>query len=66
MISLTTDCQQQGQESADKASTAGDVLYEITENMASILAMTTSIADAIDHQSHGVMELNSGVALIRQ
>lgn len=66
MISLTTDCQQQGQESTDKASTAGDVLYKITENMARILAMTTSIADAIDHQSHGVIEVNSGVALIRQ
>lgn len=66
MMSLITDCQQQGQESADKASAAGDVLSEITENMASILAMTTSIADAIDNQSHGVMEVNNGVESIRQ
>ena len=65
MMSLITDCQQQGQESADKASAAGDVLSEITENMASILAMTTSIADAIDHQSNGVMEVNNGVESIR-
>ncbi|MGB0898157.1 MAG: methyl-accepting chemotaxis protein [Psychrobium sp.] len=66
MMSLITDCQQQGKESADKASAAGDVLSEITENMASILAMTTSIADAIDNQSHGVMEVNNGVEFIRQ
>lgn len=66
MMALITDCQQQGVESANKAAAAGDMLSEITENMASILSMTTSIADAIDHQSQGVMEVNTGVESIRQ
>jgi methyl-accepting chemotaxis protein len=65
MMVLITDCQSQGHESADKAAAAGDMLSEITENMANILDMTTSIASAIEDQSEGVMEVNEGVSSIR-
>jgi len=66
MMTLITDCQSQGHESADKAAAAGEMLSEITENMANILGMTTSIATAIEDQSQGVMEVNEGVVSIRQ
>jgi len=66
MMTLITDCQSQGHESADKAAAAGEMLSEITDNMANILGMTTSIATAIEDQSQGVMEVNEGVVSIRQ
>lgn len=65
MMTLITDCQSQGRESANKAAAAGEMLSEITENMANILGMTTSIATAIEAQSQGVIEVNDGVGCIR-
>ncbi len=65
MVSLIADCLVQGQECSQKASAAGDMLSEITDDVTMISGMTSSIATAIDEQGDGVSAVNQHVIMIR-
>jgi len=58
-------CRDQGDESAGQASTAGNMLAEITQDVSMIMDMNTAIAVAIQEQSTVASEVNQHVVLIR-
>jgi len=58
-------CRTQGQDSADQASSAGQMLEEITADVSAIMEMSTSIATAIQEQSTVASEVNQHVVMIR-
>ncbi|WP_206486497.1 methyl-accepting chemotaxis protein [Thalassotalea sp. G2M2-11] len=65
IVSHMAECRAQGQESADQASTAGQMLEEITQDVSTIMDMNTAIATAIQQQSAVASEVNEHVVLIR-
>jgi len=65
MVMLINECLIQGDKSSQRASNAGDMLKSITINIDSIMNMTTSIAQSIDEQSHGVNSVNEHVGVIQ-
>jgi methyl-accepting chemotaxis protein len=65
IVSHMAQCRTQGQESADQASSAGQMLEEITQDVSMIMDMNTAIATAIQQQSTVASEVNQHVVEIR-
>jgi len=65
IVELMATCRNQGERSAEQASSTGEMLLEITEDVSVILGMTTSIAAAIEEQSAVALEVNKHVVTIR-
>jgi methyl-accepting chemotaxis protein len=65
IVSHMAACRTQGQESADQASSAGQMLEEITQDVSMIMEMNTAIATAIQEQSTVASEVNQHVVMIR-
>ncbi|GAA6203824.1 methyl-accepting chemotaxis protein [Thalassotalea sp. SU-HH00458] len=65
IVSHMAACRTQGQESADQASSAGEMLEEITLDVSTIMEMNTAIATAIQEQSTVASEVNQHVVMIR-
>ena len=58
-------CRDQGEISAEQASSTGKMLQEITDDVSVILGMTQSVAAAIEQQSAVASEVNKHVVKIR-
>ncbi len=65
IVSHMAICRTQGQDSADQASSAGQMLEEITHDVSTIMEMNTAIAAAIKEQSTVASEVNHHVVEIR-
>lgn len=65
IVELMATCRNQGEVSAEQASSTGEMLQEITEDVSTILAMTQSVAAAIEQQSAVASEVNKHVVTIR-
>jgi methyl-accepting chemotaxis protein len=65
IVTLMDECRNQGQESAEQASSAGAMLDEITQDVALIMDMNSAIATAIQEQSTVASEVNQHVVMIR-
>ncbi|MCJ8295349.1 MAG: methyl-accepting chemotaxis protein [Colwellia sp.] len=65
IVSLMAECRNQGEESAEQASSAGTMLDEITQDVALIMDMNSAIATAIQEQSTVASEVNQHVVMIR-
>jgi len=65
IVMLMAECLAQGQESAKQASSAGQLLAEINQDVSSINDMNTAIAVAIEEQSQVASEVNKHVVSIR-
>ena len=65
IVTLMAECRDQGQESAAQASSAGAMLDEITQDVALIMDMNSTIAIAIQEQSTVASEVNQHVVMIR-
>ncbi len=65
IVTLMAQCRNQGEESAEQASSAGAMLDEITHDVALIMDMSSMIATAIQEQSTVASEVNQHVVMIR-
>lgn len=65
IVALMATCRDQGEISADQASSTGKMLQEITDDVSIILGMTQSVAAAIEQQSAVASEVNKHVVKIR-
>jgi methyl-accepting chemotaxis protein len=65
IVSLMTECREEGLESATQANKAGEMLEQINHDIISIMDMTTTIAAAIQEQSVVASEVNRHVVSIR-
>ncbi|NNG43601.1 methyl-accepting chemotaxis protein [Pseudoalteromonas sp. NEC-BIFX-2020_002] len=65
VVSIMQQCRTQGGESAAQATKAGELLSSITEDVQTIMDMSTHIATAIDEQSQVASEVNKNVVRIR-
>lgn len=65
VVSIMQQCRNQGGESAAQATKAGELLRSITEDVQTIMDMSTHIATAIDEQSQVASEVNKNVVRIR-
>ncbi|WP_137225981.1 methyl-accepting chemotaxis protein [Shewanella sp. MEBiC00475] len=65
IVDLMQESQQQGQESAEQAAIAGEVLRTITNDVTNIMDMSTQIAAAIEEQSMVAAEVSKNVVVIR-
>lgn len=65
VVSLMNKCRIQGDDSANQARKAGELLVFITENVQTIMDMSTQIATAIDEQNTVASEVNQNVVRIR-
>ncbi len=65
IVSLMAECRNQGQESVEQASSAGTMLDEITQDVALIMDMNSTIATAIQEQSTVASEVNQHVVMIK-
>ncbi len=65
VVSLMNQCRTQGDESAEQARKAGELLQSITEDVQTIMDMSTQIATAIDEQNQVASEVNRNVVRIR-
>ena len=65
IVSHMAICRTQGKDSADQASSAGQMLEEITHDVSTIMEMNTAIATAIQEQSTVASEVNKHVVEIR-
>ncbi|NQY48785.1 MAG: methyl-accepting chemotaxis protein [Colwellia sp.] len=65
IVLLMAECRNQGEESAEQASSAGTMLDEITQDVALIMDMNSAIATAIQEQSTVASEVNQHVVMIR-
>lgn len=65
IVDHMADCRTQGDESASSADSAGQILEEITLDVATIMEMNTAIAAAIKEQSSVALEVNKHVVSIR-
>lgn len=65
IVTLMAECRNQGDESAEQASSAGAMLDEITQDVALIMDMNSAIATAIQEQSAVASEVNQHVVMIR-
>ncbi len=65
VVSLMEACRNQGVESSNQATTAGELLLSITNNVQNIMEMSTHIASAIDEQNIVASEVNKNVVKIR-
>lgn len=65
IVTHMASCREQGKESAEQASSAGKMLEQITDDVTTIMEMSTSIATAIHQQSTVASEVNQHVVAIR-
>ena len=65
VVSIMQHCREQGGESAAQATKAGELLGSITEDVQTIMEMSTHIAAAIEEQSQVASEVNKNVVRIR-
>lgn len=65
IVDLMATCRNQGEVSAEQASSTGKMLQEITDDVSVILGMTQSVAAAIEQQSAVASEVNKHVVTIR-
>ena len=65
IVELMQESQQQGMESAEQATIAGDILRTITNDVINIMDMSTQIAAAIEEQSMVAAEVGKNVVVIR-
>ncbi len=65
IVTHMASCRDQGKESAEQASSAGEMLEQITGDVTTIMEMSTSIATAIHQQSTVASEVNQHVVAIR-
>ncbi|GAA60645.1 methyl-accepting chemotaxis protein [Pseudoalteromonas sp. BSi20652] len=65
VVNIMHQCRSQGDESASQAIKAGELLGAITEDVQTIMEMSTQIAVAIDEQSQVASEVNKNVVRIR-
>jgi len=65
IVTLMTECRNEGQESTHQASEAGRMLEEINNDVVNIMDMTTAIATAIQEQSAVASEVNRHIVSIR-
>ncbi|MFT6985286.1 MAG: methyl-accepting chemotaxis protein [Psychromonas sp.] len=65
IVTLMTECRNEGKESTHQASEAGHMLEEINTDVVNIMDMTTAIATAIQEQSTVASEVNRHVVSIR-
>lgn len=65
IVAHMADCRIQGQNSAVQASSAGQMLEEITTDVSKIMEMNTAIAYSIKEQSSVASEVNQYVLMIR-
>lgn len=65
VVSLITECRNEGQESSQQAGEAGRMLEEINSDVVNIMDMTTAIATAIEEQSAVAAEVNRHIVSIR-
>ena len=65
VVSIMQRCRTQGGESAAQATKAGQLLGSITEDVQTIMEMSSQIAVAIDEQSQVASEVNKNVIRIR-
>ena len=65
IVSHIADCRSQGESSAKQASSAGQMLEEITVDVSTIMTMNTAIADSIKEQSTVAAEVNQHIIKIR-
>ncbi len=65
IVSHMATCRSQGQESAEQAVSAGNMLEEITQDVSTIMEMNSAIATAIQEQSTVASEVNEHVVMIR-
>ncbi len=65
IVKLMATCRDQGEDSANQASSAGTMLEEITQDVSLIMEMNSSIATAIQEQSAVAAEVNHHVVVIR-
>ncbi len=65
IVSLMTECRDEGKDSAEQANQAGQMLEQINHDIVGIMDMTTAIATAIQEQSVVASEVNRHVVSIR-
>lgn len=65
IVRLMEQSQQQGNESAKQAQSAGDLLKKMNTDVSNIMDMSTQIAAAIEEQSMVASEVNQNVVVIR-
>lgn len=65
IVTLMAQCRDQGEISAEQAAATGEMLAEITQDVSTILDMTTSVAAAIEEQSSVAAEVNRHIVSIR-
>ncbi len=65
IVILMAQCRNQGDESAEQASSAGAMLDEIAQDVSLIMEMNSTIATAIQEQSTVASEVNQHVVMIR-
>ncbi|MEH6445961.1 MAG: methyl-accepting chemotaxis protein, partial [Oceanospirillaceae bacterium] len=65
IVDLMNKCRAQGEMSTEQASTTGDMLHEITQDIKMILSMTTSVASAVESQSEMASAVNEHIVSIR-
>ncbi|NOU52789.1 methyl-accepting chemotaxis protein [Pseudoalteromonas sp. JBTF-M23] len=65
VVNIMQQCREQGGESVSQAEKAGELLGMITEDVQTIMDMSTHIATAIDEQSQVASEVNKNVVRIR-
>ncbi len=65
IVTHMASCRSQGNESAKQASSAGEMLEQITNDVTTIMEMSTAIATAIQQQSTVASEVNKHVVAIR-
>ena len=65
IVSLMTECREEGKESSHQAGQSGQLLDQITEDVQSIMDMNAAIASAIQEQSAVANEVNQHVVSIR-
>jgi methyl-accepting chemotaxis protein len=65
IVNLMDKCRTQGEMSTEQASNTGEMLQEITQDIKTILNMTTSVAAAVESQSLMANEVNEHIVSIR-
>ncbi len=65
IVELIKNCHNQGQESTEQAQQAGELLQQITRDVANISDTSTQIAAAIEQQSKVANEVNQNIVNIR-